>query len=383
MERLDFIELSGYNATECAIHLNRYLTAKPYVAGKRVLDVACGEGYGSKLLKDWGATSVVGVDVSSDALRVANTEFSEEGISFLNHSAEQLPFESNSFDVIVSFETIEHLEHPEAFLSEIARVVKFNGTVILSCPNDNYYAQNDENFFNPFHKRRYSWFDFKQLTEKYLGNGEAWFFGFGLRGFSTIPMDTTSFPETGQLPEHMTELLHYYVPHSAAMLPAERYLNHWNACYYLGVWGGNTDIAYTGSTFFPEEMFAPANDSACEELVRWKKSYVQEKQQEEIRYATLNEEYKALSSDFTQQQARLAELELTLKKKESELHIEHIAQERTSNLLKVAEIEKQFLWQRINKCNEALAQQEQLMNSRIMKVLFWLWKLKAKLFKRG
>lgn len=138
MERLDFTEGSKYNPVEASIHLNRYLTTKQYVRGKRVLDIACGEGYGSKLMKNWGAASVVGVDTSEEALTVANNYFSGEGISFLNHTAEELPFENDSFDVVVSFETVEHLDHPENFLREVARVVKFDGVVLISCPNDPY-----------------------------------------------------------------------------------------------------------------------------------------------------------------------------------------------------------------------------------------------------
>ena len=71
-----------YNTAEAAIHLDRYLTAKQFVTGKHVLDIACGEGYGSKLMKDWGAASVVGVDISSEALQIANQMFAEEGITF-------------------------------------------------------------------------------------------------------------------------------------------------------------------------------------------------------------------------------------------------------------------------------------------------------------
>ena len=178
MERLDFTEVSSYNQIEAAIHLNRYLTAKQYVVGKRVLDIACGEGYGSRLMKNWGAASVVGVDVSEEALAVANRFFLCEGVTFMNHSAEELRFENDSFDVVVSFETIEHLDHPERFLQEIARVVKFDGVVLISCPNDPYYSQNDPQFSNPYHKHAFSFFDFKEMSERYLGKDAAWYFGF-------------------------------------------------------------------------------------------------------------------------------------------------------------------------------------------------------------
>lgn len=434
MERLDFTKTSGYNATECAIHLNRYLMARQYVAQKRVLDIACGEGYGSKLLKDWGAASVVGVDVSPEALKVANELFSGDGITFLNHTAEELPFEANSFDVVVSFETIEHLSHPEKFLAEISRVIKFNGTVLVSCPNDDYYDKNEEAFSNPYHKRRYNWFEFKELTEQYLGNGEAWFFGFALKGFSTLPLEATREPENDALPKQMTDLLNYSEPSTAALLQAERYLNHWNACYYVGVWGTGTDKSYNGETFFPAEFLSPADDPAKEELAHWKKSYLQEKLDTEKQFAALNRKYENSSAELRQekqslvkeletstallerqkqiyaaemeqqrqehstelelreqafakgmedwsakletQKRRIAELEKALTQKEAQLHAGYIERERTSNLLRVAETEKACLWGRINNFEETIRQKDEAIswcNNEIRKRDEQLW----------
>ena len=156
MERLDFTGNMKYNAEEAAIHLGRYLLAKPYVKGKRVLDAACGEGYGSRLMKDWGASEVIGIDISEEGIEKAKKLFSEDNLHFLVHAVEMLPFSNDSFDLVISLETIEHLDKPEAFLKEITRVLKPGGTVIMSCPNDAYYARMDENYINPYHKKRYS-----------------------------------------------------------------------------------------------------------------------------------------------------------------------------------------------------------------------------------
>ncbi|MFR1593624.1 MAG: class I SAM-dependent methyltransferase, partial [Christensenellales bacterium] len=68
IERLDFSGKGKYSAVEATIHLNRYAMARPYVAGKRVLDVASGEGYGSFLLRRWGAESVEGIDVDEQTV---------------------------------------------------------------------------------------------------------------------------------------------------------------------------------------------------------------------------------------------------------------------------------------------------------------------------
>ena len=113
IERLDFSGKQKYSAVEATIHLNRYAMARPYVAGKRVLDVASGEGYGSFLLRRWGAESVEGIDVDEQTLETATRLFGGDGVHYQCHTAEQLPFEDHTFDVVCSFETIEHLDHPE------------------------------------------------------------------------------------------------------------------------------------------------------------------------------------------------------------------------------------------------------------------------------
>lgn len=124
IERLDFSGKEKYSAVEATIHLNRYAMARPYVAGKRVLDVASGEGYGSFLLRRWGAESVEGIDVDEQTVETATRLFGGDGVHYQCHTAEQLPFEDHTFDVVCSFETIEHLDHPELFLQEIRRVLK-------------------------------------------------------------------------------------------------------------------------------------------------------------------------------------------------------------------------------------------------------------------
>lgn len=69
MERLNFGGMEAYNAVEACIHLNRYAMAKSFCTGKRVLDAACGEGYGSFLMKKWGASEVFGIDIDCETIK--------------------------------------------------------------------------------------------------------------------------------------------------------------------------------------------------------------------------------------------------------------------------------------------------------------------------
>jgi len=120
-------------------HVYRYAFASQYVGGKRILDIACGEGYGSAALMRSGAREVIGVDISADACAHAKKKY---GIDARQGSGEQIPLEERSVDVIVSFETIEHVPDPYRFLDECARVLVPGGVLVISTPNKGIYLSN-------------------------------------------------------------------------------------------------------------------------------------------------------------------------------------------------------------------------------------------------
>lgn len=264
MERLDFEERTPYSAVEASIHLNRYAMAKSFCQNKRVLDAACGAGYGSFLLKKWGAETVVGLDIDEQTIEKANKVFGSSGIDFQCHTVEKLPFPDFSFDLIVSFETIEHLDHPEEFLKEIRRVLKPGGVIIISCPNDPYYYREDE-VSNPFHKRKYTWFDFKELVEEYLGNNVDYFLAFAVNGFMNMPISRSTEPSDA-MSANMLEMMNYVECSSSLCVKQERYLNHWNSNYYVGIWGGNEVRKNISSVIFPRETFCEIKDEDVELL---------------------------------------------------------------------------------------------------------------------
>lgn len=116
-------------------HMSRYIFANQFVKDKIVLDIACGVGYGSSYLLNTGASKVIGIDISQEAINYAKKQYQNEIIQFLQGDATNIPLENATIDVIVSFETIEHLRNQEKFLSEIKRVLKQNGLLIISSPN--------------------------------------------------------------------------------------------------------------------------------------------------------------------------------------------------------------------------------------------------------
>jgi SAM-dependent methyltransferase len=127
-------------------HIYRYRFATRFVPGRRVLDIACGEGYGSAALLRAGAASVIGIDLSEEACGHARRKY---GIDARIGSAECIPLPTGSIDVIASFETIEHVESPAAFLDECLRVLAPSGTLVLSTPNREAFQELGSQ--NPFH----------------------------------------------------------------------------------------------------------------------------------------------------------------------------------------------------------------------------------------
>ncbi|AEE46640.1 class I SAM-dependent methyltransferase [Cellulomonas fimi] len=118
-----------------AEHVTRYVAAAELVRGKRVLDIASGSGYGGHLLAETAA-SVVGVDVSAQAVAYAQEKFARDNLEFRQGDATQIPLDDASVDVVTTFETIEHVEDYRAFVAEIDRVLAPGGVAIISTPND-------------------------------------------------------------------------------------------------------------------------------------------------------------------------------------------------------------------------------------------------------
>ncbi|MBI4460430.1 MAG: methyltransferase domain-containing protein [Acidobacteria bacterium] len=144
-------------------HRARYLFARRFAAGKTVLDAACGTGYGSALLGE-AARRVFGVDISREAVEYARPHYPSSHLHFSQADCLALPFPPGQFDLVVAFEIIEHLEHPEEFLKELNRVLDSKGLLVLSTPNRLYYTD-DRQEVNPFHRREFSYAEFEEILK--------------------------------------------------------------------------------------------------------------------------------------------------------------------------------------------------------------------------
>jgi ubiquinone/menaquinone biosynthesis C-methylase UbiE len=142
-------------------HLHRYALAVSLTADAEVLDMACGEGYGSAWLAH-AARTVVGVDINADVVTRARQRYQTPNLRFICANATALPFPDASFDWVTCFETIEHLTDQEGLISEIRRVLRPKGRLLLSSPDRQAYAALSQHE-NPFHVKELSELELRTL----------------------------------------------------------------------------------------------------------------------------------------------------------------------------------------------------------------------------
>lgn len=153
-------------------HFHRYVFARGLVAGLKVLDAACGEGYGSALLAT-AASFVTGVDLSESAVEHARARYRSDRLEFHVADCLELPFDDDAFDCIVSFETLEHLEDHQGLLTEFRRVLKPGGFLLLSSPDKAVYSDQQQNR-NEFHLRELYRDEFETLLRAHFPAYHLW-----------------------------------------------------------------------------------------------------------------------------------------------------------------------------------------------------------------
>jgi 2-polyprenyl-3-methyl-5-hydroxy-6-metoxy-1,4-benzoquinol methylase len=133
-----------------AEHLGRYWWAAQFAEGRRVLDAGCGIGYGSNMLAQAGATEVTGVDIAESVIEAARPG-AAPGVTLQAGDVAALDFPAESFDLVVCFEVIEHVEDTDGVLDELARVLAPGGLLLISSPNRERYVPG-----NPHHRYEFT-----------------------------------------------------------------------------------------------------------------------------------------------------------------------------------------------------------------------------------
>lgn len=159
--------IPGYSLPHTELeHLARYEWAAKYVEGKNVLDIACGAGFGSYVLATTGkAKKVLGFDIDSDVIRYATSRRQHPNLVFKVENAEQFQVD-NKFDVVVSFETIEHLVNPEVFLLQAKKNLNENGELFISTPISSISLNASPS--NHFHLREWGFTQFQEMVSRFF-----------------------------------------------------------------------------------------------------------------------------------------------------------------------------------------------------------------------
>ncbi len=155
-DRIRNNETTGYDTLQ--LHIDRYRFAAKHARPDRILDIACGVGYGTWLLAEQAGSArrVCGVDLSADAIAYANERYAHEKITF--RCADAMTFQdSDKFSAIVSLETIEHLPDPAGFIRHITTLLRPGGALIASVPTT---LSTD---INPYHLRDFTPSSFRKM----------------------------------------------------------------------------------------------------------------------------------------------------------------------------------------------------------------------------
>jgi len=143
----------------------RYMYALNFIRDKDVLDCASGVGWGSFLLANGGAKTVVGLDLSPIAINTSKLYYSSSNVDFILGDLSEIDL-NKKFDVITSFETLEHVDNPLDFLRCLKKNIKPNGLLLLSTPNGYCTKNEGEKPYNPYHSEEFTRDELFQLLEK-------------------------------------------------------------------------------------------------------------------------------------------------------------------------------------------------------------------------
>jgi GT2 family glycosyltransferase/SAM-dependent methyltransferase/glycosyltransferase involved in cell wall biosynthesis len=147
-------------------HLHRYGLSLALAKGKSVLDLACGEGYGTALLAQV-AELAIGVDIDAPTISHARQNYYYQNLKFLVGSCESIPLPDQSVELVTSFETIEHHDKHEEMMQEIKRVLKPGGLLVISSPNRSVYSD-EANFVNEFHVKELYYDELMELLGRHF-----------------------------------------------------------------------------------------------------------------------------------------------------------------------------------------------------------------------
>jgi len=168
-------------------HLFAYQFSKKYLQKDfEVLDLGCGEGYGTDLLSQ-SVNSIIGIDVDPEVVKYAQEKYGSQNCRFEVYDGAMIRYQEKKFDVITSFQVIEHVKDDHLFIEEIHRLLKPGGWFIMTTPNKTMRMRPLQKPFNRFHIREYYPHELRNLLEKKFSRVDI----FGVSGNEQIMLMET------------------------------------------------------------------------------------------------------------------------------------------------------------------------------------------------
>jgi SAM-dependent methyltransferase len=165
-----------------AMHRYAYAVVKEYAGpNDRLLEIGFGEGYGSEIVRPW-VVEYVGVEVDAEAVGHATSRYRHPKSTFLSYDGSTLAFVDSSFDLVISFQVIEHVRDPQKFLLEARRVAREGGAVLIVTPNRNHRLGEHERPWNRYHVREFSPHELETLMLSVFDTVEI----FGIHGSAAM-----------------------------------------------------------------------------------------------------------------------------------------------------------------------------------------------------
>ena len=176
-ERHELVETNEFHTKEDyvlnLIHTKAYEQASLFANNKVVLDIGCNVGYGCNIISEF-SNEVVGVDVSRNAISIAKSHYSKPRVKFKLVDGKSLPFKDSKFELILSFQVIEHIVDYKRYISEIKRVLSPNGLVIFTTPNANIRLEPGMKPWNPFHVHEFNSYGLNNLLSKFFAKVQVY-----------------------------------------------------------------------------------------------------------------------------------------------------------------------------------------------------------------
>ena len=137
-------------------HKFAYTVADKFInKNSTVLEIGCGEGYGTNFLARSGA-QITALDIDAKTIKKAKLKYSQKNITFKKFDGYNINYPEQSFDVIISFQVIEHVENVEKYLKNIKKFLKPNGIFIITTPSRTYRLTENQTPINKYHIREYN-----------------------------------------------------------------------------------------------------------------------------------------------------------------------------------------------------------------------------------